>query len=111
MTRGLVRCALGVLLVGAILLAVVFRAHPESEQTAAPSGSARAVSANPAPQTRPPLEEAVRDLERAKRDLEASSGKFNWHRAKAIDYVNQALEECNKALRSVRVIPLRTTAP
>ncbi len=46
----------------------------------------------------PEMEAAIRHLREAKNNLEHASHDFGGHRAKALEHVNQALEECNQAL-------------
>lgn len=46
----------------------------------------------------PEIRAAVHHLEEAKRNLEKAAHDFGGHRAKALEHVNEALEECNQAL-------------
>ena len=48
----------------------------------------------------PHIESAIKALENAKHQLETAAHDFDGHRAKALDHVNQALEECHAALRA-----------
>ena len=98
MKRTLISWAVGVALLAATLLPVVFHAQPGSPQPSAPAATPRAGAANPAPQRHPRIEAAIRNLEEARRELEAAPAEFHGHRAKAIAHVDHALEECRKAL-------------
>lgn len=51
-------------------------------------------------ESHPHIENAIKALENAKHQLETAAHDFNGHRAKALDHVNQALEECHEALRA-----------
>jgi hypothetical protein len=46
----------------------------------------------------PEIQAARMHLLEAKKNLEHAAHDFGGHRAKAIEHVNQALEECNQAL-------------
>ena len=46
----------------------------------------------------PEIRGAIQHLEQAKRNLENAAHDFGGHRAKALEHVNQALEECHQAL-------------
>jgi hypothetical protein len=98
MKRMLISSAVGVALLGGILLPVAFRAQPGSPRPAAPAATSGTAAASPAPQRHPRIEAAIRHLEEAKHELEAAEGNFHGHRDKAIAHVNQALEECHRAL-------------
>ncbi|MGO8732656.1 MAG: hypothetical protein ACLQVM_07675 [Terriglobia bacterium] len=102
MKRMLISWAAGLALLAATTLPVVFHAQPGSPQPSAPPATPRAAAASPAPQRHPRIEAAIRHLEEAKHELEAAEGGFHGHRDKAIGHVNQALEECHKALASGR---------
>ena len=102
MKRTLISCAVGVALLVATLLPVVFHAQPGSPQPSAPAATPGAAAASPAPQRHPRIVEAIRLLEGAKRELEAAPDEFHGHRVKAIEHVNRALEECHRALESAR---------
>jgi hypothetical protein len=47
----------------------------------------------------PHIEAAIKALETAKQHLQTATHDFNGHRAKALDHVNAALEECRDALK------------
>lgn len=102
MKRITMLCAVGVGLLAAALLPVVFHAQPESPRPSAPAATPLAVAASPAPQRHPRIMEAIRLLEGAKRELESAPDEFHGHRVRAIDHVNRALEECHRALESAR---------
>ena len=46
----------------------------------------------------PEIRSAIQHLEQAKRNLENAAHDFGGHRAKALEHVNQALEQCHEAL-------------
>lgn len=46
----------------------------------------------------PEIEAAIKHLREAKNNLEHASRDFGGHRAKALEHVNEALEECEQAL-------------
>ncbi len=46
----------------------------------------------------PDIQAAKMHLQEAKRNLEHAAHDFGGHRAKALEHVNQALQECNEAL-------------
>ena len=46
----------------------------------------------------PEIQAAIRHLREAKMNLEHAAHDFGGHRAKVLEHVNQALEECNDAL-------------
>jgi hypothetical protein len=46
----------------------------------------------------PEIQAAIRHLQQAKNNLEHANHDFGGHRVKAIEHVNQALEELNQAL-------------
>jgi hypothetical protein len=46
----------------------------------------------------PEMEAAKKHLLEAKNNLEHAAHDFGGHRAKALEHVNQALEECNQAM-------------
>jgi hypothetical protein len=47
----------------------------------------------------PEIQAAIRHLREAKMNLEKANHDFGGHRVKALEHVNQALEECNDALK------------
>jgi len=93
--------ALGLAILGAVLLPLAFRAQPASPHPGVSPAPIPAAAASPAPQ-HPRIEAAIRHLEQARRELEAAPEEFHGHRAKAIGHVDQALAECHRALESVR---------
>ena len=98
MKRTLISCAAGVALLAATLLPVVFHAQPGSPRPGAPAATPGAAAASPAPQHHPRIEAAIHHLEEAKHELEAAPKEFHGHRHMAIVRVDQALDECHKAL-------------
>jgi len=102
MKRTLISWAVGVALLTATLLPVVFHAQPGSPRPGAPAATLAAAAASPAPQHHPRIEAAIHHLEQAKAELEAAPEEFHGHRVKAIEHLNHALEECHKALESAR---------
>jgi len=95
-------CAAGLVLLAAFALPMVFHARPGAAQPGTPSAPPRVVAASPAPQRHPRIEAAIRHLEAARQELEAAPSEFHGHRVKAIAHVNQAIEECNRALAAGR---------
>jgi hypothetical protein len=103
MKRTLILCAVGVALLAATLLPVVFHAQPGSPRpSAAVAATAPAAAASPAPQHHPRIEAAIHHLEEARRELQAAPEEFRGHRVKAIEHVDRALDECHKALEAAR---------
>ena len=102
MTKRLIICALGLAIVLAASLPLVFHAQPRSPQPAAAAAAPAPVpAASPAPQYHHPrIDAAIRHLEEAKHELEAAPEEFHGHRVKAIEHVNQALGECRRALET-----------
>ena len=100
MTKRLTIWALGLAVVVAASLPLVFHAQPSSPQPAAAAAVPAPVpAASPAPQYHHPrIDAAIRHLEEAKHELEAAPEEFHGHRVKAIEHVDQALAECRKAL-------------
>ena len=101
MTKRLIVLALGLAVLVAASLPLVFHAQPRSPQPAAAVAAAPSPvpAASPAPQHHHPrIEAAIRHLEEAKHELEAAPEEFRGHRVKAIEHVNQALGEAHKAL-------------
>ena len=100
MTKRLMIWALGLAVIAAASLPLVFRAQPRAPQPAAAAAAPSPVpTASPVPQFHHPrIEAAIRNLEAAKHELEAAPEVFHGHRVKAIEHVNQALGECHKAL-------------
>ena len=104
MKQKLTLWALALAVLAAISLPLAFRAQPRSPQPATPAAAATpaAPAATPAPPQHPRIDAAIHHLEEARRELQAAPDEFHGHRAKAIGHVDQALEECHKALESVR---------
>lgn len=99
MKRTLISCAVGVALLAAALLPVVFHAQPGSPRpSAAAAVTPGADAASPAPQDHPRIEAAIHHLEEARQELVAAPAEFHGHRAKAIEHVDRALQECHRAL-------------
>jgi len=104
MKKRLTLWAAGLAILGVALLPLAFRAQPRSPQPAIPAAAATpaAPAAIPAPPQHPRIEAAMRHLEEAKKELQAAPDEFHGHRHMAIVRVDQALDECHKALASVR---------
>jgi hypothetical protein len=103
MTKRLIIWAVGLAVVAAASLPLVFHAQPRSPQPAAAAAatpSPAPAAASPAPQHHPRIEAAIRHLEEARRELQAAPEEFHGHRVKAIEHVDQALAECHKALEA-----------
>ena len=108
MTKRLIVWALGLAVLVAASLPLVFHAQPRSPQPAAAVAAAPSPvpAASPAPQHHHPrieaairnLEEAKHELEAARRELQAAPEEFHGHRVKAIEHVDRALAESHKAL-------------
>jgi len=102
MTKRLIVWALGLAVLVAASLPLVFHAQPRSPQPAASAAATPSpvpAAASPAPQHHHPrIEAAIQHLEAAKHELEAAPEEFRGHRVKAIEHVNQALAESPKAL-------------
>ena len=60
--------------------------------------STKVVSAAP-PEPHPEINAALTHLEQAKANLERGAHDFGGHRVKALEHTNQAIAECNQALR------------
>lgn len=54
------------------------------------------------PERHPEIQAAIHHLREAKRNLEHANRDFGGHRVKALEHVNEALEECNQALNADR---------
>jgi Spy/CpxP family protein refolding chaperone len=54
----------------------------------------------PGKEDHPHIEAAIKALQNAKTQLETAAHDFDGHRSKALEHVNQALEECHAALKS-----------
>jgi len=102
MKQRLIVWAAGTALLAAALVPMAFHAQPGSPQPAAPPAPPRPAAASPAPQRHPRIEAAIRNLEQARRELDAAPAIYHGHREAAIKKVTEALEECHKALESVR---------
>ena len=99
MTRRLIVWALGLTVLVAASLPLVFHAQPRSPQPAAATLAAPLPAASPAPQHHHPrIEAAIQHLEAARRELQAAPEEFHGHRVKAIEHVDRALAESHKAL-------------
>jgi len=98
MKRTLISWAVGVALLAATLLPVVFHAQPGSPRPSALAATPGAAAASPAPQRHPRIEAAIHHLEEARQELAAAPAEFHGHRAKAIEHVDRALQECRRAL-------------
>jgi len=98
MTKRLIVLTLGLAVVVAASLPLVFHAQPRSPQPAAATLAAPLPAASPLPQRHPRIEAAIRHLEEAKHELQAAPAEFHGHRVKAIEHVDRALAECHRAL-------------
>jgi hypothetical protein len=97
MKRKLVSWAAGLALLAAMLLPVVFHAHPGSPQPSSPPAPPRVAAAAPAPQRTKEVDEAFRLLEDAKRHLLGGQTEVYGHRRKAVEFIDNALRECKLA--------------
>ena len=50
----------------------------------------------------PEIQGAIRSLEQAKHQLQHAAHDFDGHRSKALEHIDQALQECHAALRADR---------
>jgi len=82
----------------AAMIAVPALAGPNPKPAQAP-GPAPARQGGGEAAKHPRLHEAMRSLEVAKKHLEAAPKEFGGHRVKAIEHINQAMEEVRAALR------------
>src|SRR5208337_3118403 len=101
MKRTLISWAVGVALLTATLLPVVFHAQPGSPRPGAPA-AIPAAAASPAPQRFPHMNAAIHHLEEARRELQEAKEMYHGHRERAMELVDKALEECHKGVESVR---------
>jgi len=84
----------------AALMAVPALAGPNPKPAQAPGQApAPARQAGGEAAKHPRLREALQALENAKKHLEAAPKEFGGHRVKAIEHINQAIEECKAALQ------------
>ena len=100
MKRILMSWSATVVLLAAISLPLILHGQPRTPLPAAPPPTPAAAAGNPAPEHHPEIVAAIRALENAKNHLESADRDFHGHRAKALGHVNEALEECHKALES-----------
>jgi hypothetical protein len=100
MKRTLLSWSAAVVLLAAISLPLILHGQPRTPLPAAAPAAPAAAAPNPAPERHPEILAAIRALENAKGHLESAAHDFHGHRVKAIGHVNQALDECNKALES-----------
>jgi len=98
MKKRLTLWAVGLVILGVALLPLVFHAQPRSPQPAVLAATPAAAEPSPAPQRHPRIEAAIHHLEEARRELQAAPEEFHGHRAKAIGRIDQALDECHRAL-------------
>ncbi len=99
MTKRLIVMALGLAVLVAASLPLVFHAQPRSPQPAAAAAAIPSpVPAAASPVPHPRIEAAIRNLEAARHELQAAPEEFKGHRVKAIEHVDHALQECHKAL-------------
>ncbi len=94
MRRRLVSWLSAAAVLAMMLCPVVSHARPAAPHPASPKPAA----ASPAPERHPEIMAAIRALENAKAHLEKGAHDFGGHRVKALEHVNQALEECHRAL-------------
>jgi hypothetical protein len=100
MKRTLIAWSATSVLLAAISLPLILHSHPRTPPPATTPVIPAAAAATPAPERHPQILAAISALENAKSHLEAAAREFHGHRAKAIEHVNHALEECRKALDS-----------
>ena len=96
MRRRLVTCSSAAVVLAVMLCPAVNHARPGAPQPASP----RAAASPAAPEAHPEIRAAIRALETAKHHLQSGAHDFGGHRAKALEHVNQALEECHAALQA-----------
>ena len=89
---------LGTLLFGLLLIVFTATAPLVAQSPAALKPVAQ--TKTEAKEEHPHIESAIKALENAKHQLESAAHDFNGHRAKALQHVNEALEECHAALMS-----------
>jgi hypothetical protein len=68
---------------------------PAAAQTAAPTAKLKRVQKK---EMHPQIHAAIEHLREAKSNLEHAAHDFGGHRAKALEHVNEALAECERAL-------------
>ncbi len=95
MRRRLVSWSSAAAVLAFMLCPVVSHARPGAPR---PAGPRAAAAAPAAPEAHPEIRAAIRALENAKEHLEKGAHDFGGHRTKALEHINQALEECQKAL-------------
>lgn len=93
-------CLISLGLLSAGMLPVALQAQPRTSQPAAPAVAAQAQPRKQGQERHPEIRAAIRALENAKHHLESGSHDFSGHRVKALEHVNQALQECREALQA-----------
>jgi len=78
----------------ALVLAVVLPFNTTARATGTPAPAAQKGERHPE------IRMAIRHLEQAKESLEKAAHDFGGHRVKALEHVNQALEECHRAMET-----------
>lgn len=96
MRRRLVSWSSAAVVLAVMLCPAMIQARPGAPQPASPSAAASPA----APEAHPEIRAAIRALENARQHLQAGAHDFGGHRAKALEHVNQALEECHAALQA-----------
>jgi hypothetical protein len=92
--RGLMKKSIGaVLTAGALVLALGLSSAAQNKDNL----KLQRVQMNM--EKHPEIEAAIHHLRQAKQNLEHAAHDFGGHRAKALEHVNRALEECNQALK------------
>lgn len=71
---------------------------PAAAQSTAPDPKLKRVQMGEHKETHPQIRAAITHLREAKNNLEHAAHDFGGHRAKALEHVNEALAECEKAL-------------
>ena len=84
-------------LLGAMLLAIPFSGTMLAQEQ---KTNLKRVQMKEGKEDHPHIEAAIKALENAKHQLESAAHDFQGHRVKALDHVNEALEECHAALRA-----------
>ncbi len=89
-----------IVVAGALILSIAVIAPIRMQSLGGPSPAAAQEPGPGRGERHPEIRRAIRALENAKRDLQSGAHDFGGHRAKALEHVNQALEECHAALQA-----------
>ncbi len=95
MRRRLVSWLSAAAVLAVMLCPVASQARPAAPHPASPKPAAASPGT---PEKHPEIRAAIRALETAKQHLQQGAHDFGGHRTKALEHVNQALEECHRAL-------------